>query len=250
MEKQIAVSGLTVRYGQNDVLTNISFSVGKGDFIGIVGPNGGGKSTLVKAMLGITPIDSGRVDIFDTAIRDFRDFRKIGYLPQKQFQVHPLFPATGREVVHLGQLSAKRWPKRMNNHDHEKSEKLMRRLGIEKLAESMFSSLSGGQQQKILLARALVSDPEILILDEPSTALDPSSRERFFTLLRELNTRKRTTILLITHDTGYIGKYANKLLYIDGRVVFFGDIGDFCPSEEFSTAFERSDHHLIWHQHD
>jgi zinc transport system ATP-binding protein len=113
----------------------------------------------------------------------------------------------------------------------------------------MFLELSGGQQQKVLLARALVSSPEVLIFDEPSTALDPESRDGFFELIQKINKENQTTIILITHDTGYIGKYANKLLYIDRKLVFFGNISDFCPSGDIRSCFEKSDKHIIWHQH-
>ena len=153
-------------------------------------------------------------------------------------------------MVSLGLLSIKKHPKKIGKDEFLKVNELLESLGISNLESKLLSELSGGQQQKVLLARALISNPEILILDEPSTALDPNSREQFFIRLQELNSKTKTTIILITHDTGYVGKYANKLLYIDHKLIFFGKMADFCSSEEITSCFEKTDKHIIWHQHD
>jgi len=123
-------------------------------------------------------------------------------------------------------------------------------MGISDLKDKLIGELSGGQQQRVFLARSLVSNPELLILDEPSTALDPSSRESFLELLKKLNREIGITVLLITHDTSQIGKYADKLLYLDKKVIFFGGFADFCRSEEMGEYFGRFSQHLICHQHD
>lgn len=249
MTALIDVKNISVRYGVTEALRDISCEIEKGDFVGLVGPNGGGKTTLAKAILGLLPVASGKISLFQQEIDSFRDFQKIGYLPQKHTSINPLFPAYAEEVILLGLLSAKKWPKKINKNDWQKVDALLESLGIANLKGKLISELSGGQQQKVLLARALASNPEILILDEPSTALDPSSREQFFTHLKELNNQTNTTIILITHDTGYIGKYANKLLYIDRKLIFFGKIANFCPSGEIASCFEKSEKHIIWHQH-
>ncbi len=248
MDTILKVNDLSIRYEQTEAIKNVSFEVKKGDFIGLVGPNGGGKTTLVKAILGLIQY-SGEINLLSKTQKKFNSFSKIGYLPQKQTSVNPLFPASVKEVVLLGLLSSKKSFKKINKEDLQKTENTLETLHISKLKNKMFSDLSGGQQQKVLLARALVSNPEILILDEPSTALDPKSREDFFSLVEKLNKKNKTTIILITHDTGYIGKYANKLLYIDNQLVFFGEIKKFCPSKDVKTCFEKSDKHIIWHQH-
>jgi zinc transport system ATP-binding protein len=249
MNTIIEVKNLSIRYGETEAISDISFNVERGDFIGLVGPNGGGKTTLAKAMLGLLPIYSGKISLFGQTINTFSNFKKIGYLPQKHTSINPLFPASVREVILLGTLSTKAWPKKINRSDWQKVEKLLKDFGIADLKDKLISELSGGQQQKVMLARALVSEPELLILDEPSTALDPDSREQFFTHLKKLNNQKKITIILITHDTGYIGEYANKLLYIDRKLVFFGSISDFCQSDKIKSYFEKSDKHIIWHQH-
>jgi len=246
----IDVENVSIRYGQNEAVKNVSFQIQKGDFIGLAGPNGAGKTTLIKAILGLLPIASGKIALFGEAQKVFNGFSKIGYLPQKHSSINSLFPASVEEVVSLGLLSSKKFPKIITKKDKNKVEKILDELGIAKLKNKMLSELSGGQQQRVLLARALVSEPELLIFDEPSTALDPESRNDFFRLIQKLNKEKGATIILITHDTGYIGSYANKLLYIDHTLIHFGKISEFCLSEKTGPYFEKSDKHIIWHQHD
>ena len=249
MDPIVEIKNLSVRYGVTEALSNISCQIEKGDFVGLVGPNGGGKTTLAKAILGLTPITTGKISLFSQAIGVFGDYKKIGYLPQKHTGINPLFPATAAEVIFLGALSTKKWPKKINQNDWRKVDGLCESLGLTNLKDKLISELSSGQQQKVMLARALICEPELLILDEPSTALDPVSRKQFFARLKELNSQKQTTIILITHDTGYIGEYANKLLYIDRKLVFFGNIADFCTSGKIESCFEKSNKHIIWHQH-
>lgn len=249
MASVVEVKDLSVRYGATEALQDISCVIERGDFVGLVGPNGGGKTTLAKTLLGLVPAYSGAVSLFGQPIHTFADFKKIGYLPQKHTGINPLFPASVEEVVFLGLLSGKKWPKKIQQEDKRTVHAMLEKIGIADMKDKLISELSGGQQQKVLLARALVSEPELLVLDEPSTALDPNSREHFFSLLKEMHRTKHTTILLITHDTGYIGEYATKLLYIDRTLVFFGNIGDFCSSEDMAVSFEKSHHHIVWHQH-
>ena len=130
-----------------------------------------------------------------------------------------------------------------------KAQEILDKLNISDLKDKMISKLSGGQQQKVLLARALVSNPELLIFDEPSTALDPQSRESFFEMINKLNKDLGIAIILITHDTAYIGEYANELLYIDKDLIYFGSFADFCRSEKMGAYFGNYEQHAICHQH-
>jgi zinc transport system ATP-binding protein len=245
----IEVKNLSVHYWQTEVLKDVSFVMEKGDFIGIAGPNGGGKTTIIKAILGLIPFSNGEIKILGNSIKRFDDWGKIGYLPQKSSTINALFPATVDEIVTLGLLSQKKLPKKITKDDQSKINQTLNELDIIDIKEKMLTELSGGQQQKVLLARALVSNPEILIFDEPSTALDPNSRESFFSLVQKLNKENGIAIILITHDTGYIGSYANKLMYLDHELKYFGEISGFCLSNEDNHSFERSGHHIIWHQH-
>lgn len=249
MNPIVETQKLTVSYGKIEAIKDITFSVMPGDFVGLAGPNGAGKTTLVKALLGLLPIASGHIHFFGRLHKIFKDWRKIGYLPQALASQNPLFPAEVEEIVLLGLLAGKKIPKTVTRADKEKVEKILVDLEITALKKKMLSELSGGQQQRVMLARALVSEPELLVFDEPSTALDPNARESFFALIKKLNKEKGIAVILITHDTGYIGRYANKLLYLDTKMVYFGDFKGFCQSEKMRSYFGDFDQHIICHQH-
>jgi zinc transport system ATP-binding protein len=249
MQTLIETKKISVNYGQTQVLKDISFVIENGDFVGLAGPNGAGKTTLIKAILKLLPLSAGDIELFGSPHDKFNDWGKIGYLPQKISSINPLFPATVDEVVMLGLLSQKSWLKRITKDDIQKTDEILHELGIIDLKKRLLSELSGGQQQKVLLARTLVCHPAILIFDEPSAALDPESRETFFNLMQRLNKQDGISIILITHDTGSIGIYANKLLYIDKTMIYFGMFSDFCKSEDMNSYFGKHGHHLICHQH-
>ncbi len=249
MQSIIEAKSIFIKYDKNTVIENISFLIEKGDFIGLAGPNGAGKTTLIKAMLGLIPLTSGEFYIFNQKQKKFSDFSKIGYLPQKNSGVNILFPASVGEVVLLGLLAKKKKFKIVTQKDKKTVDEILEKLQIDNLRNKMFSELSGGQQQKVLLARALVSRPELLIFDEPSTALDPESRNYFFNFIQELNKKDGVSVILITHDTGYIGEYANKLMYVDKKLIYFGKMNNFCDSDDANFCFEKKNKHIIWHQH-
>lgn len=235
---------------EGNVLQDVSFAVPRGDYLGIVGPNGSGKSTLIRTLLGLYPHAEGEVRLFGTELRSFTDWHRIGYLPQSlRGGMNAAFPATVKEIVRLGLLSRKKFPKRLGGIDRVAVANALECMGIADIGEKMIGELSGGQQQRVLLARALVNEPELLIMDEPTTALDPDTRERFFDILDELNKRKNTTIILVTHDTGTIGRHAKTLLYLDKKVVFHGTFDDFCGSEEMTGFFGPFSQHIICHRH-
>lgn len=249
MEPVIQVSNLSISYGPSEVVHNVSLMIEKGDFVGLAGPNGSGKSTFVKALLGLVSWQKGEIVLLGKELKRFSAWNKIGYLPQRLSNLNPLFPASVEEVVLLGLLSKKKIPKIITKHDRKKVEKLLRELEIFNLRDRAFSELSGGQQQRAILARCLVADPEILIFDEPSTALDPESRDAFFAMIKKLNKQKGITIILITHDVSHLGRFANKLMYLDKKLVYFGTFKDFCLSEEMLAYFGHHGQHMICHQH-
>jgi zinc transport system ATP-binding protein len=244
----LKVADLRCRYNSADVLRDISFHVHAGDYLGIVGPNGSGKSTLIRAVLGLVP-GQGSVDIFGTPLQQFRDWQRVGYLPQRLKFADPHFPGTVEEIVRLGLLAGKRFPKRTSRSDDEAVARTMELLGIGPIRRSLIGELSGGQQQRVLLARAVVGVPDLLILDEPTTALDPETRGNFYSLLHDLNRKQRTTIILVTHDTWSIGRYATRFLYLDKKVVFDGTFDEFCQSAEMTEFFGEYAQHQICHRH-
>lgn len=240
MSKIIDIKNLNVSYGKTEVLRDVNLEVFEGDYIGVVGPNGAGKSTLIKTLLGLVKESEGEISYFI-------DKSNIGYLPQITNSSHKLFPASVEEVISTGLLSKKKFPKFLNKRDKEMVKESMKLLNIEDLSHKKIGDLSGGQEQRVLLARALVSNPKILILDEPTSALDPQIRSEFYELLKELNDKLKVTIILISHDMGTIGKYAGKLAYLDKTLVFSGTFDEFCKSEEMTQYFGfMSQHQMCW----
>ncbi len=238
----LSVKNLTTGYGRYIILEDISFDIMSGDYVGIVGPNGSGKSTLIKTLIGLIDKKSGEI-LFQG------DKNKIGYLPQIAMTRDSLFPATVREIVNMGMLLNKKFPRTINKSEQKKINELMIELGIEHLKNERIGNLSGGQQQRVMLARTLVTDPNIVILDEPTSALDPQMRDDFYALIRNLNIHHGVTILLVSHDIATIGEYTNKLMYLDRKLVFYGDYKEFCMSGSMTEYFGEHAQHNICHQH-
>jgi zinc transport system ATP-binding protein len=250
MSPVLSVEDLCFSYGPLEVLCEVTFVVEKGDYIGLVGPNGSGKTTVIKIILGLLGPEKGTVSLFGTNPSAFGDRYKIGYLPQKLINFNPHFPATVKEVVSLGLISKKGFPRRIKKGDEALINDAMALTGVYDIKDALIGELSGGQQQRVLVARAIVNEPELLILDEPTTALDPDARENFFQVLHDLNRNSQATVILITHDIASIGKYASKLLYLDKKVIFYGSFEDFCLSENMTHYFGEFAQHLICHRHD
>jgi zinc transport system ATP-binding protein len=250
MSTIISTEHLHVRYNAEMALADVTFTISSGDYVGLVGPNGAGKTTLIKTILGLLAAESGRIEIFGRPAARFSEWNRIGYLPQRVASFNPLFPATVKEVVGLGLLGQKHFPKRFIPGDGKRIDRALELLEITPLRGKLISELSGGEQQRVFLARAIVPDPDLLILDEPITALDPQTRDNFFSLISRFNRENGTTIIMVTHDVGSIGQYANKFLYLDRKVVFYGPFSDFCQSPEMSRHFGDHSQHVICHQHD
>jgi zinc transport system ATP-binding protein len=243
------IEGLGYRYKSTAVLDDITFRVRAGDYLGIVGPNGSGKSTLIKAVLGLVEPDRGSAALFGSPLPRFNEWWRVGYLPQRLKFFNPNFPATVEEIVRLGLLASKKLPRVTKKGDDEAVDTTLQLMGITAIRRRLIGDLSGGQQQRVLLARAVVGEPELLILDEPTTALDPDTRENFYMLLEHLNRELGTTVILVTHDTWSIGKYATRFLYLDKRIIFDGTFDDFCRSPEMTAFFGENAQHLICHRH-
>lgn len=248
MPSVIHVRGVRFKYTHQWVLDKVSFRVSPGDYIGVIGPNGGGKTTLLKIILGLEQAE-GIIRLFGQPISSFRAWQKIGYLAQKSSVSQSRFPISVEEVVLMG-LCYDGVHKEATAENLAAVHRALSLTRTEDLAKRIFSDLSIGQQQRVLLARALVSKPQLLILDEPSTALDANSREMFFALLGELNRKHGVTILLITHDTGEVGKYISKFMYIDRELVFFGDKEQFCHSQKVAEKLGVFAQHAMDHLHD
>ena len=244
----IEIKNLSVQYHGVEALRKISLSIDRGDYVGLAGANGSGKTTMVKALLGLVPF-AGTIKYQSRSLREFLASEHIGYLPQKMSFLDQRFPATAKEVVVSGVYCCKKFPKFLNRSDYEAADQAMELLGVANLADRLIGKLSGGQQQRVLLARALVHNPRFLILDEPTEALDPQSREALYSTVERLNKENGVTILLVSHDVASIGKYASKLIYLDSELVFYGTFEDFCKSSRMTDYFGAGQH-IICHRHE
>lgn len=213
------IDKLSVCYKNTMAISDISFDVEDGEYLGIIGPNGGGKSTLLKAILGLVPLSSGTVEIYGEKTNKNKSY--IGYVPQFA-SVDKHFPITLLEVVLTGCLKPGLSPFFKYSSSNKKTAyELLERVGILDLANRQISELSGGEFQKMLIARALAAKPKLLLLDEPTASVDASSRDQIYNLLTELN--KDMTIILVTHDLLAVSSQINRLACLNGHLVYHGE---------------------------
>ncbi len=210
----LEVKNLTVRYGDIVAIKNVSFSLEKGKFYTIVGPNGGGKSTLVKTIVGIIDDYDGEITIFGKERDEYLKEKLIGYVPQMSGVRK--FPIRVIDVVLMGLFRERKF--RYKNHHYKKAEKILEFLGMEGFESRLIHELSGGQRQRVMIARALVSDPEILIMDEPTVGLDRESQSKFYKLIRNLKD-SGVTVIVVTHDVGFVSEYSDSILCINKKLV-------------------------------
>jgi zinc transport system ATP-binding protein len=202
---------------------DVSFTFGAGDFLCVVGENGSGKSTLVNMLAGLLKPSGGEI-----VYRGLKRY-EVGYLPQ-QTPVQKDFPASVMEVVMTGLLNKKRFAPFFSKRDLRVASENLDRLGALDLRRRSYRELSGGQQQRVLLARALCASGALLVLDEPTTGLDPFAQTEMYRLIRELN-ESGMTVLMVSHDVSGAVRVANKILHMDGGAVFFGTVEDYLQSE-------------------
>ena len=212
----VYVSKLKLGFDKNITISDATFEIKSGDFVCIVGANGSGKTTLVKAILGLVRPFSGTIKFGDEI-----SAKEIGYLPQ-ELELDSNFPALVNEVVLSGCLSKMHLKICYGKVEKQKMRETLKLLGISNLESKSFSELSGGQKQKVLLARALVNEPRLLILDEPSNNLDYKSKKEFYKILSDLNQKKNVTIMMVTHDLDSEDLIGNKIIAIEnGRAKLY-----------------------------
>ena len=213
MEKIVELKNINFGYNpKENTIKNINFDVYRGDFISIIGTNGIGKSTILKLILAEEKINSGEIKLFSENIKQFKNWSKIGYLEQNSYYKVLNFPATVYEIIMSNMFSNIGLFKLPNKNHHKKVVEILELLNIENLKNKMISKLSGGQIQKVFLARTLVQEPELLILDEPTTAIDADSTNTIYNILTKLNKEKNTTIIMVTHDLKYVSLISSKIL--------------------------------------
>ncbi len=210
MGKIVEIQSVFAGYNSNIILSDISLDIFDDDFIGVIGPNGGGKTTLLNVVLGLIKPYKGSVNFFDDL--KFGRNNKIGYLPQ-QNNIDRKFPITVKDVVLSGLIYGPGFLSRHSKQDKLKADETLLKIGIADLSKYPIGELSGGQMQKVLLSRAIVSSPRLLILDEPNTFVDNQFEGELYEILNELN--KEMAIIIVTHDVGTISSYVKTIACVN-----------------------------------
>ncbi|MCW6678670.1 metal ABC transporter ATP-binding protein [Anaerococcus sp. NML200574] len=217
--KLIEIEKLKFGYNENLILKDVNLSLEKGDFAVISGENGSGKSTLIKLILGGLKKDKGSIRLFGIDIEDFKNYDKLGYVPQVNDSVKIAFPVTCREYVSLNLYKDFNIFKKLKKSNKEDVENIFTSLNIKNLIDRPFNKLSGGQAQRVMIARALVANPDLLVLDEPTVGIDQKSKDDFLKLLVHLNTNHGISILMITHEMEILGDYVDKIFRLREGVI-------------------------------
>ena len=216
-DEVIKLEKVWVRYGELTVLEDVSLTVYRGDFLGIIGPNGGGKTTLLKVILGLIKPSRGKVTVLGGLPESKRGL--IGYVPQiTQFDRN--FPASVLDVVLMGRLGRDKMFKRYDERDKMIALEMLEAMEMAEFKDRPIGELSGGQLQRVLVARALASEPEILLLDEPTASIDEPTKTELYELLKKLN--EKVTIVLVSHDIGVISTYVDKIACLNRRLFYHG----------------------------
>ena len=224
-EKEVIIkfSHATMAYNNKVALDDVTIDIYRGEFLGIIGPNGSGKTTFLKSILGLVKPVSGSVHIFDCMCHKLRCHHraKIGYIPQKG-HVDPNFPVTVMETVMMGRYSSLGLFKRPSREDRKLALQALKEVEMDGYIDAPLGHLSGGQQQRVLIARALVQQPEVLLMDEPTTGIDISTQHSIIRLISDLHKTHNLTILLVTHDINMISPYVDRLALLNNKLYCVG----------------------------
>jgi zinc transport system ATP-binding protein len=240
----IDVVNVSFAYGARLVLEDVNLPIFERDFLAIIGPNGSGKTTLLKIILGLLEPYRGAVRILGQPIAELRDRRLIGYIPQKATHFDPIFPVSVREVV---AMAVRREGLSRRAEDLAIREALDV-VGLSRHMRRRIGALSGGEQQRVFIARAIVRRPRLLFLDEPTAGVDAGTQKEFYGLLDLLNREHGMTIVLITHDIGVVDKHVTRVACLNRRLVYHGTHEEFCSSAIAPTLVAGGDH-LVLHRH-
>ncbi|MDO8451280.1 MAG: metal ABC transporter ATP-binding protein [bacterium] len=232
----IQIHNVSFGYADKPAVHDINLDVHRGEFLGIIGPNGSGKTTLLKILLGLIAPQKGSVQLFGQDITHFKDWSKIGYVPQKPGSNVTSFPVSVEEVVSMGGARPERVLEALAHVEmSEHSKRLLREL-------------SGGQQQRVFIARALATKPELLILDEPTVGVDTDSQTKFYQLLKKLNLELKLTLVLVSHDIDVVAHEVSEIACINGTLICHGKPKDILKSD-FMEKLYGKDVRFVVHGH-
>ncbi|HYY92332.1 MAG TPA: ABC transporter ATP-binding protein [Candidatus Dormibacteraeota bacterium] len=233
----VELSDVAVQYHNGvTALEKITFEIFEKDLIGLMGPNGAGKSTLLSVILGLVRPTRGTVKLFGAPISP-ASLTHVGYVPQKAQATDVNFPSTVFETVLMGRIPQVGMFHRFNRRDREKVDRVLQMFEIQDLKDRKIGQLSGGQSQRVFVAKAVVGDPKLLLLDEPTSGVDTHSKAEFYSMLEKLNREMGITIILSSHDVATVTRLANRVACINTSLFFCGSTSEFASSPVISTVY-------------
>ncbi|MBN1785018.1 MAG: metal ABC transporter ATP-binding protein [Candidatus Bathyarchaeota archaeon] len=245
----LEVSDLQVNRSNSVVIEHANFTIHRGDYVGLVGPNGGGKTTLILAILNIIPRTKGIIRLFGQDIKSFSDWEKVAYVSQNAINFDPQFPLSVRELVALGRVNRSNLGRTLKRADWKAVDDILEFMGISDVADRRIGQLSGGQKQRVFVAKSLVRKPEIILLDEPIVGVDAETQEKFYKKLSDLNIEKGITILLVTHDLTAVFCRMSKVMCVN-RLVNVSEITESLKPEEVLREAYGDHFHFVFHKHE
>lgn len=223
MEEIVRLKKIGFSYGEEWLFRNVDLVINAEDFVAIIGPNGAGKSTLLRLIANVYAATEGSIEIFGEDIAGFKQWGRIGYVPQNPARDQRNFPVSVEEVVSMGLLAKTSLFSRVTPLEKKMIGETLAKFKVEHLRNRPIRELSGGEQQKVFLARAMVNNPELLLLDEPATGIDSKSRIELYDFLLKINETERTTIIMVSHDLDLVSKVTKNALCINRGVCYFGE---------------------------
>ena len=231
------------------VIQNANFTIQTGDYVGLVGPNGGGKTTLILSLLNFLPRTKGTIRLFGIDIDKFSAWEKVAYISQTATSFDNKFPLTVRELVSLGRIKKRNVARRFTHEDWNAVDDSITFMGLAEVAHKRIGQLSGGQKQRVFVAKALARNPEIIFLDEPIVGVDAATQEKFFKKLSDLNTERETTILLVTHDLTSVFCRMSKVMCVNKQVEVAQITEELDPNALLKRAYGEH-FHFVFHKHE
>jgi zinc transport system ATP-binding protein len=244
----IEIRGLNVKYPNGvSALEDINLDICESDLIALIGPNGAGKSTLLKVILGLIKPSSGSIKLFGSADLS-KNLKSVGYVPQTALVRDPNLPFTVYETVLMGRTSVAGLLHGLRKTDRQKVDEVLKLFGIYELKDRKIGQLSGGQSQRVFLAKAMVAEPKMLLLDEPTSGVDMASKQEFYSILERLNRERQIAVVLSSHDVGVVTKIANRVLCINRSQFFCGPNHEFEADKEIHRMYNHNVE-LMEHDH-